>query len=66
MATGGAGRVVLVVGHPGEPDAGAVDPRGEGQSGAVVAHRTVPSPDVGLAQLLEGEQHGLGPPGWSG
>ena len=52
------GRVVLVVGDPGEPDAGAVAPRGQRQPRAVVAHGAVPALDVGLAQLLEGEQHG--------
>src|SRR5664280_3717634 len=50
------GRVVLVIGHPGELDAGPLAPRRQGEARAVVADRAVPAPDVGLPELLEGEE----------
>ncbi len=53
-----AGRLELVVGHPGEGDAGRLLPGGEGETRAVVADGAVPAPDVGLAQLREGEENG--------
>src|ERR1019366_1701821 len=53
---GGAGRVELVVGHPGEGDGRRVLPGGKGETRAVVTDGSVATPDVGLVQLLEGEE----------
>ena len=56
------GRVVLVVGDAGEADADAL-PSGQRQARAVVTHRPVAAPDVGLAELGEGEEDGPVPGG---
>src|ERR1700722_12966294 len=50
------GRHVLGVRNARETDAGTVLPRGERQARAVVADRSVPTPDVRLSELLEREQ----------